>query len=266
MSCDLDRKRLRQYLEGSLPVGEALQVEAHLEGCEACQSQSLLAPAFAGLLRQRLPGVAPSEAFQRRLRQSLEAGSVASVDTGRAWWQGWLASPWMPRLAMVMVLAILLLVPVRSFLRAPALAQEAVKSHQVHAPTCDGPLPACCTDLELEVGQVLGAPSEGGLVPDLRSLGLDLIVTSLCSGMVETTRLCYRDDQGSLFSLYITDQVTEQFKEMRPREARGLPQAHYRVDGNEVTLWEQGGLVHFWIGPRGNSHYDQALEILQRQD
>jgi anti-sigma factor RsiW len=264
MSCDLSRERLLQYLEGSLPGEEARQVEAHLESCLACQAEPLLSPAFAGFLQDKLPAEAPSPALRARLNQSLQEEAVEGA--GSSWWQRWLGSPWMPRVAMATVLAFLLLVPVRTFLRAPALAQEAVSSHENHLPSIGGALPACCTDLGLHVGDVLGPPSAGALVPDLRPLGLELVVTSLCSGKIEVTRLCYRDAQGSLFSLYMTDQVAEEFQQLRPRETRGLPQAQYRVDGNEVTLWERGDLVHFWIGPRGSSHYDQALEILQRQD
>jgi hypothetical protein len=269
MSCDLSRQRLQHYLEGRLSAEEARQVQEHVQACETCQSVQLLEPQWTALLRQRLRPEPPGAEFRSRLRGSLNLAradeSTAEPPQSKAF-VTWLASPWMPRLAMVLVLGFVVLVPLRGLFHAPLLAQEAVRSHVLHVPTCDGPLPACCTDLALGVGQSLPDPSAGRRIPDLRSLGLALIVTSHCRGPIEVSRLCYRDAEGALFSLYITDRVTEQFQALHPRELRGMSQEHYRVEGSEVTLWEQGGLVHFWIGPRGSSHYHEALEILQRRE
>lgn len=265
MPCGLKLPDLRAYLEGSLSPEEAGRVESHLEHCAECQSLQVMAPGFQALLSRQLPRERVREAFRNRVRQTL--GLVQSEGAAEtAWWQRSLASPWMPRLAMALVLALLVLVPGRGLLRAPALAQEAVRSHDFHAASCDGPLPSCCTDLALSEGARLPAPAAGCVIPDLRPLGLHLLVSSRCAGKAVVARLAYRDEQGALFSLYITDQLTEEFHALHPREVRGRLQAQYGVAGSRVALWEQGGFLYTWIGPQASSHTREALAILQRHN
>ncbi len=262
MSCAIERARLRLYLEGKLDAAEAAGVEAHLEACASCQSLALVPPEVVQLLRAKLPAVQAPAALREGLLHGLdtEGRDIVPAPVPLPWWRRAAASAWTPRLAMAALLLFLLLVPARSLLRAPAMAQEAVKRHEAHAPFCGRELPRCCHDLELRPGAVLAAPSAGESVPDLGAVGLELIVTSRCDGLTPVNLLCYRNRAGELFSLYITDQVAEQFLHQRRWGGRHSVQSH------DVALWRHHGYAYIWVGQRGSRNdTDRALALLRPQ-
>jgi anti-sigma factor RsiW len=263
MTCELWRERLRLYLEARLPAADAAAVEAHLESCAACQSLPLVSSEFARLLRAKLPAAPAPEALRARILQALSPASSGAAAAAPApvlsRWRPALASPWTLRLVMAAVLLFLLLVPVRSLFRAPAMAQELVRRHDAHAPFCGGRLPGCCRDLGLQPGATLGAPSPGATVPDLHAAGLELVVTSRCDGGTPVNLLVYRSAAGELFSLYMTDQAAEQFLH-QPRSV-----GHHRVQDHDVVVWEREGCIHFWVGPERRDETDLALKLLLPQ-
>jgi len=271
MSCNLEHDQLLLFLGGALPAAAAAQVALHLETCPTCQAEPLLPPEFAGLLRQKLPPApAANPAFSRRLRSAFGTGAApgpaAAVPGagGAAPWQRLLASPWTPRLAMVTVLACLVFLPVRSVLRAPALAEDSVQRHEAHARSFGGPVPRCCRDLHRGLGDRLEAPSAGAVVRDLRGAGLELVMVSQCGGGTPVNQICYRSGSGALFSLYISDGLAEKFQALHLRSEGGLRHARFRVHDSAVALWERRGLVYEWVGPHGSTEYDRALGLLQR--
>jgi anti-sigma factor RsiW len=263
--CNVERERLLLYLEGSLPNAEAQDVEAHLEECETCQSLQIVEAELAAVLRDKLPRERANVELRPRVLAALELGhgaepaGIVAFHPSRT--RRVLASNWMPRLAMAAVLAFLLLVPVRGLFRAPALAQEAIERHDCHAPSFAGDdTPPCCRDLMLAVGDVLAAPSLGRRVPDLAPGGLELAAVTHCNFKgVAVNMVGYQGPDATTFSLYITDQVTEQFMQHSTREVSGLTQARHSVKGSDVTMWERDGLIYFWVGPHESPSYDQAL-------
>ncbi len=265
MACDLSSREFLQYLEGELLGSSAAAVELHLGQCESCQAEALLSPALAAMLQARLPAHPAPAALARRLRTAQPPAPIASDPRPRTGpettvsWRRWLASPWAPRLAMAAVVAVLVLIPARGFWRAPALAQEAVDRHAGHLPFWGGPIPACCLDLMLAAGAILDAPSAGERVPDLSGIRLELLTATRCTGLSTVNLLCYRSAVGDVFSLYISDQVAEQFQALHLRDGR---QARYRVQDSEVTLWARNRFLYQWVGPHGSTAYDQALALL----
>ena len=269
MSCDLERAQLLLFLRGELPDAAAAQVAQHLETCSTCQAEPLLPPALAGLLREKLSTKRlASPAFATRLRAAFAApgDTQAASATPLAPWQRLLASPWTPRLAMVTVLACLVFLPVRSVLRAPALAEASVLRHEAHARAFGGPVPRCCRDLHRGLGDRLEAPSAGAVVCDLQAAGLELVMVSYCGVDPPVNQICYRSAAGAFFSLYISDGLAEKFQALHLRSEGGLRHARFRVHDSAVVLWERRGLVHEWVGPHGSMEYDRALELLQRPD
>jgi len=263
MACDLAPAELLRYLEGKLPQAAATAVELHLGRCESCQAEALLPAEFAAMLQARLPAPPVPAALARQLHAAHSplprAEAFPSSAESRFPWRRWLASPWTPRLAMAAVVAVLLLIPARGFWKAPAVAQEAATRHAGHLPFWGGPMPGCCQDLRLAVGAILDAPSAGERIPDLGAVGLDFVAATRCTGPTTVNLICYRTAAGEFFSLYMSDQVAEQFQ-AHPRRP-GEP-SRYRVQDSDVTLWARNGFLYQWVGPHGSSAYDQALALL----
>jgi len=267
----MERDELWQYLSGALHGDAEARARAHVQECGTCQSVPLVDPRLAAVLRRKL-GEPAAPGFRLQLVDALRRGgegATAAVAERRhdALWRRVLGSPWTPRWAMAAVLLLLVLLPIRSFLHAPALAQAAAGRHLVHAPAYGGPLPSCCHGLDLGPGAVLGPPSPGCRIPDLASRGLTFLVAAHCTGGgTEVNLIGYRSRAGAMFSLYITDRVTEQFMGLRTRQVDGLPRARYRVKDLAVTVWKQDGLVYFWVGPATDAEYDSALADLLHTD
>lgn len=269
MACELSRERLALYLEGRLDAAEARHVERHLEACASCEDTELVEPELVALLRDTLGTATASSALQARVRAAIRAADAAAQPAARVvgirepWYHRVLASAWTPRLAMVATLAILMLAPAILMNRAPALAKTAVARHDCHAPSFGLALPACCQDLALSVGDPLGAPSEGAAVPDLAAVGLHLATSTRCTyDTAAVNQIGYRTADSESFSLYISDQVTEQFMQIRTREVAGVEQARHRLEENDVTIWEHDGRIYFWVGPHASPTYDAALAAL----
>jgi hypothetical protein len=288
--CGVESRELWLFLRGQLEGEAERRLLDHLESCALCQSVPLMETGYAEMLRTKLAGRAAGADLRARVLGRLRgeeaaparaapAGSGSLEDAGRtpgtgtasapvdaappgvARYRRLLASSWLPRLAMAAVFAVLLLVPVRALFRSPALAVEAATRHTHHASLYGGPLPACCRDLGLSEGDLLGAPSEGLRIPDLGGWGLHLVAASCCTaGGVRVNQLGYRGPDGAMFSLYLSDQVAEQFGEFRTRA--GSDRARSRVRAAAVTTWKRGGIVHLWVGPHADPNYDLALAAL----
>lgn len=260
MSCRLLHEKLDAYLRGTLAAPEAASLERHLETCQACQEIDVVGAAFGAWVRRRMPPATLPPGFQQRLQDAL---AVSAVEPGR---RGVLlrffGSPWGPRMAMAAVLLVLVSVPIRGLFRAPALARVAVESHQAHTERDPAlPLPTCCVRLPLAVGDPLDS-GHRAVVPDLSEEGLELALATRCTLRGEpVTILAYRDVGEKAFSLYIADRLPEEFDSLR--RADGLRPVKSAARGSAVTIWEQGGLVYFWIGPERDPQYATALSHLQ---
>ena len=113
---------------------------------------------------------------------------------------------------------------------------------------------------------MLGPPSPGCRIPELGAGGLTLIAAAHCTGRPEVNLLGYRSRAGAMFSLYITDRVSEEFMGLRTRQVDGLPEARYRLKDLAVTVWKRDGLVYFWVGPATDAAYDLILADLLHMD
>ncbi len=267
MSCTLSRQRLQLFLEGRLSDDASREVEQHVQSCETCQAVEIVEPELRDLLCEKLGRAAPGAALRARVR-AIAAGAedppqAAVVDIRSRWYRRALASPWTPRVAMVATLLFLILVPFHLLQQAPALAKAAARRHDCHAPTFGQAMPPCCHDLLLAVGDALDAPSKGTAVPDLAGSGLQLVTVTRCSfDNVVVNQIGYRDANSRSFSLYMSDQVTEQFMLLDTQSEDGAPRERHRLEENDVTIWERDGLIYFWVGPHASSNYDTALAML----
>lgn len=268
MDCRILQEKATAFLEGRLPEAESRALEQHLEDCEACQAFPLIPVELGQLLRRGSDAETAPMALRQRVLEGVgaSAGAAPARDAapktavppprrGSRWW---------PRLALAAVLAFLVLVPARLWLRAPALADEAVQRHEHHIET-DWSRLTCCKPLDVRPGDRLADPTRGLRVPDLSAEGLELIAAGRCDAVGdEVTGLVYHSSDGQTFSLYITDRGFENFRSLRTRDADGVQEAHHQVRQSEVTIWEQSGLIWFWIGPRSHPEYTKALKDLRR--
>lgn len=273
MQCQLPREQLELYLEGLLSEAEAREVEQHVQSCALCQGMEIVEPEIGALLRQKLGVAVASPALRARVLQAIDKDASADphameraapvVDIRQHWYRRILASPWTPRAAMVATLLFLMFLPFHLLNQAPVLAKTALERHECHAPSFGVEMQACCTDLMLAVGDALQSPSEGESVPDLGSAGLHMVAATRCSfDNVVVNLIGYQGQESQTFSLYISDQVTEQFMQLRTESEHGVERARHRFDEKEVTIWERGGLVYFWIGPHSDPSYETALVAL----
>jgi len=63
MNCQQARERLPALIDGELPVGEAAEVEKHLEGCPDCRDEKRRQEQFTTSVKTSLEGLRPSEFF-----------------------------------------------------------------------------------------------------------------------------------------------------------------------------------------------------------
>ena len=273
MPCGLPREDLDRFLEGRLAESRRLEVEQHVETCDACQGVEIVGAEWGALLRDKLTRVTATAALRARIVQQLgsPAGSDARVTSTAApfglhrvgRYRRLLHSNWAPRVAMAAMLGFLMLVPDVLLNRTPAMATSAAKRHACHAPSFGVGMPPCCTDLHLAVGDRLAAPAAGAAVPGLGSIGLDLATATRCSfDNVVVNQIGYRTLDSAMFSLYITDQVAEQFMQIHTESVGGVERARHRLAENDVTIWERDGLVYLWVGPYANAKYETALASL----
>jgi hypothetical protein len=173
---------------------------------------------------------------------------------------------------MVAVVVFIVLVPVRALFRAPALAVAAVDRHEHHLQVAPVEAVTCCRPLVLQPGDPLEEPARGAYVPDLRGDGLRFVMAGQCDyGGTDVVVLVYRSASDESFSLYITDRALENFNAIASQTTGGFRQighqrlrnqpVHHRVRNSEVNIWEQAGLIWFWIGP-ANPAYSSALADL----
>ncbi len=90
-SCKQSEKRLHEWLDGELPEGspEALEVESHVERCEACSAR-LEAWSFAGaqleqLVEEGVGKVEPLRALQKIRARIIEAEERSLLNRASVW-------------------------------------------------------------------------------------------------------------------------------------------------------------------------------------
>jgi anti-sigma factor RsiW len=268
MECREVPEALAARAGGELQPERETALAAHVAGCAGCRDVVARERDWTGFMRARLGARAPaSEELRLRIRTSLDAERVP-------WTARVFGSPWAPRLATAAVLAVVALgVVLLGGRGTPAVAQAAAERHVCHDPTPDGPLPPCCTELDVGVGDALG-PSYGAVrVPDLASCGLHLVRATHCTFADDpVVYLAYADAAGGRFSLYISDHGVREFRLLRHETRNGVPQARHAValpsaGGEsagrvEVVLWLHQGSVFTWVGPVGDS-FESALARLQ---
>ena len=99
MNCAYTEKNLVAYLDGKLHAAERRQFEAHLANCAACRER---AEGFRSVwnVLEELPAIAPSPAFDARLRARVEQ------DARRAGFWSWIVpSPRMAFAATALLIA-----------------------------------------------------------------------------------------------------------------------------------------------------------------
>jgi anti-sigma factor RsiW len=255
---------LPAYTDGELDAAQSADVAAHLAACPACRERRAREDAFTAFMRTRLGS---AEAAPASLRAAIAAAAAAA--RRGPWWARPLASPWAPRLAAAAVLALVIAVPLAWLPnRTTGQAQAAFDRHRTHALVPGSPtLPACCTAVAAGVGDRLGPPSPGAVVPDLGPAGLRLAGVTYCTFSPHPVHLlAWRDRRETRFSLYITDRSLREFKLLRARARDGVVQAREEVATTsgrfEVCTWMQGGLVYTWVGPVGDAAGAAALAAL----
>ena len=280
MDCKTFKDGWESFLGEQVPTDVRSAMEQHLADCQACQSLPVVDAKLANLLRTRLGQEKAPADLRARIVAAIAAEGAAAAEeqplsaaplktqaasgSSASWINSLLGSAWAPRLAMAAVLVFVVLVPVRSLFRSPAMATEAVHRHEHHMQAASVEALLCCNALSLRPGDVLGDPSVGARVPDLSADGLTLSMASRCDyGGVDVTILAYRSEGEESFSLYITDRALENFQTIRSQQSGGIRQARAEVNRSEVTIWEKAGLVWFWIGPRSNPEYSTALADLR---
>ena len=265
MDCTALRQSIYDFLNGELPPEEARALQQHGQACPSCAEVLHGEEAMSRFLHERLrrPEPAPA-ALRSRLQDALRAGASAgrAVPAERNRWREILASPWTPRLAMAIVFAVILLVPLAR-LRTPAVVEAAVVRYECHHLDLTQPLPACCHDLGAGVGDSLGEPSPGAVVPDLTTRGFQFVMATRCAYADHTINLlAYKDAQGRPFYLYLTDHEAREFKLLRTHEVGGISMARYRVRERDVAVWQRGNLVCYWVGARDGAGFEAGLARL----
>lgn len=265
--CTAMREKLMAYADVQLDADERRAVESHVQSCAACAAALGAETAVSGLLRQR---AALRDAAPAALRHSILAGLRGGAPRSAPWFARLLAWRWTPRLAMAAVLAVLLLVPLRYYRGGlPSIATAAAARHACHDLLPNGDLPPCCTALQVVPGDVLGAPSEGAVLPDLAGAGLDFQRAVRCTFDDRPVNLAaYRDAGGRRFSLYVTGADEREFKLLRTRRVNGVTLFRSAVPAGpggqdfDVALWRQDGFVYTLVGPAAGSEFEGALARL----
>ncbi len=75
-------ERLQDYVEGLLPARQMARVSAHLEDCEGCRGEE---EQWRGLIHgiEKLPVMAPSDAFARQVMGQMKARSYQVYDSAK---------------------------------------------------------------------------------------------------------------------------------------------------------------------------------------
>ena len=263
LQCSHVAALLAAHAEGELDAAERHAVDAHLAACVDCRALRAHELAFTALLRDRLQAAEAAPAsLHAAVRRALDPPSRP------AWWARALASPWAPRWAAAVVLALVVAVPLAWLPhRGAAQAQVAVDQHRSHTFVPGEPLPPCCTAVAAGVGTRLGPPSPGAQVPSLAAAGLELSLVVHCTFTSKPVHLAsYAGGDGRAYTLTITDRTRRQFKLTRARTRDGVTQAEARIESAtgafDVTRWLHGGLVYTWVRPAGDARGEAALALL----
>ena len=279
MDCTTLQNGWQRYLDGQVSTAERAAMEQHLNECQLCEAIPVLDARLTRLLQERLPREKAPAALRARILSAIQADAVpgsesptASVPTAKSasgkappgsWIRDLFASGWAPGLVMAAVVLLVLLMPIRSLFRAPAMAVEALDRYERHVQATSTEVPSCCHPLALRPGDLLGEPSQGASVPDLSADGLEFVMAGRCDDQgMPVTVLAYRSKQDETFFLYITDRARENFQAARSKEVGGFRQVRHQVNRSEVTIWKSAGLVWYWIGPYANPEYSTALADL----
>ena len=127
MSCQTAQEFIHAYLDGELDLARSLEVEQHMEQCEACAIAYRNQTALRSALKDGSLYHAAPEKLQKRIRSSLRR--EAKSEAGRRW-VGW---RWLPVGAMALILLLALVIWRAAPGLRPAgddlLAQEMVSNH-----------------------------------------------------------------------------------------------------------------------------------------
>jgi anti-sigma factor RsiW len=254
---------LPAHADGELDAADRHAVDIHLAACVDCRALRAHEIEFTALLRQRLQTRETAPASLRAAVRGALGAQAASP-----WWARALSSPWAPRWAAAVVLAVLVAIPLAWLPhRGAAQAQVAADQHRSHAFVPGEPLPPCCTAVAAGVGTELGPPSPGARVPDLAPADLHLAIVVVCTFTGHPVHLAsYTGGDGGNCTLTVTDRTRRQFKLARAQRRDGVLQTEARIEGVhgafDVTRWMDDGLVYTWVRPADDARGRAALALL----